>query len=113
MNTKPDPAVLRAARYFIEQLYKQYSVNKVLLFGSYARQEAHAESDIDLAVLLSGESGDFIESKLAMDDIAFDVLLKTGLRIQPLPIWENKWEKVSQYSNPYLLRHIQREGIPL
>lgn len=51
-----------------------------------------AASDADVAVLLSGQPGKFIETKFAMDDLAYEVLLKTGIRIQPLPIWQSEWD---------------------
>lgn len=45
--------------------------------------------------------------------MAYDVLLDTGIRIQPLPILEDQWAQPEQYSNPRLLENIAREGIPL
>jgi len=29
--------------------------------------------------------------KQELDDVAYDVLLESGIRIQPLPIWEREW----------------------
>lgn len=46
-----------------------------------------------------------------MADLAYDVLLETGIHIQPLPIWEEEWEHPETYSNPSLLHNIKREGI--
>jgi polysaccharide export outer membrane protein len=69
--------------------------------------------DIDLAILMAEPSGDFFAIKLKMDDIAYDVLLETGIRIQPLPIWQDEWQYPDQYSNPYLIKNIQREGVAL
>jgi antitoxin ChpS len=48
-----------------------------------------------------------------MDDLAYEVLLETGIRIQPLPVWQSKWEYPEHYSNLLLLKHIAREGIRL
>jgi antitoxin ChpS len=84
-----------------------------MLFGSQARGTAHAGSDTDIAVLLQGEPGDFVATKLALDDVAYDVLLESGIRIQPLPIWELEWAHPEQYSNPRLLENIAREGLAL
>ena len=66
-----------------------------------------------MAVLLDGQPGKFVETKLAMDDIAYEVLLDTGIRIQPLPIWQTEWDNPEQYVNPELLQNIRREGISL
>ena len=48
-----------------------------------------------------------------MADIAFDVLLDTGIRIQPFPIWEDEWTHPESYVNPDLLDNIAHEGIRL
>jgi hypothetical protein len=45
-------------------------------------------------------------------DIAYDVLLETGIHVQRLPIWEEEWKHPEAYSTP-LLRHIERDGIRL
>lgn len=44
---------------------------------------------------------------------SYDVLLETGIRIQPLPIWEEEWAQPEAYSNPRLLDSIRREGVRL
>ena len=84
-----------------------------LVFGSRARKTHRLDSDADVAVLLRGHSGAFLKTKLAMADLAFDVMLETGVRIQPLPVWENEWSHPETYSNPSLLANIAREGILL
>lgn len=103
----------RAARAFIEKLAGQYELAGAILFGSRARKSHRPGSDADVAVLLHGHPGKFVETKLAMADLAYDVLLETGIRIQPLPIWEEEWAHPEAYSNPRLLHNIEREGIRL
>jgi len=113
MTNNIDLQTQSAANAFKVKLAHHFDVQETFLFGSRARQTQHAESDADVAVLLRGESGKFIDTKFAMDDLAYEVLLETGVRIQPLPIWQNEWSHPEQYSNPSLLLNIQREGIPL
>ena len=48
-----------------------------------------------------------------MADVAFDVMLETGILISPLPIWLDEWMNPENYSNPDLLRNIDREGVRL
>ncbi|MCL7942927.1 nucleotidyltransferase domain-containing protein [Marinobacter sp. ATCH36] len=81
------------------------------MFGSRARGDYQTESDADVAVILRGEPGDFVETKLAMADMAYDVLLETSVRIQPFLVWETEWENPASYSNPDILNNIAREGI--
>jgi antitoxin ChpS len=50
---------------------------------------------------------------MALNDIAYDILLDTGIRIQPLPVWESEWAHPELYSNPRLLHNIAAEGVAL
>ena len=50
---------------------------------------------------------------LAMADVAYEVLLETGLNIAPLPVWLDEWEHPERFSNPELLANIAREGVRL
>lgn len=108
-----DPETLSATRAFVSALASHYDVVGVILFGSRARQSHHPDSDADVAVLLHGHPGKFVATKLGMADIAYDILLNTGIRIQPLPIWEEEWNHPDHYSNPRLLHNIQSEGVRL
>ena len=60
---------------------------------------------------LRDRDGKFVATKLEMAELACEVPLETGIRIEPLPIWEEEWEHPEAYSNPRLLHNIDREGI--
>ena len=108
-----DAETLKAVQAFLDHLKGSYPVHKAVLFGSRARGTFRSDSDADVAVFLDGTPGRFVETKLALADIAYDVLLETGIRIQPLPIWEIEWVHPETYPNPRLLQNIEREGIAL
>ena len=108
-----DPDTERAARAFVAKVASQYDLAGAILFGSRARRSHRPDSDADIAVLLHGQRGKFLDTKLALADIAYDVLLETGVLIQPLPVWEDEWEHPERYTNPALLRNIDREGVRL
>jgi predicted nucleotidyltransferase len=109
----PDAQTILAIRGFLARVSNEFPLSAAILFGSRARGDFRAESDADLAVLLRGPRGAFLDTKLMLADIAYDVLLETGIRIQPLPVWEEEWQHPDSYSNPRLLRNIEREGIRL
>ncbi len=111
--TDIDAATIRAARAFLQKVSIQFDMVEAILFGSRARKSHRQDSDADVAVLLHGRPGKFVETKLAMADLAYDVLLETGIHIQPLPIWEEEWQHPEAYSNPRLLHNINRDGIRL
>jgi len=112
-NTEIDTDTEQATRLFITRIAGQYDMAGAILFGSRARQTHRPDSDADVAVLLRGEHQRFLTTKLAMADVAFDVLLETGVNISPLPVWLDEWEHPESYSNPRLLENIANEGIRL
>lgn len=106
-----DPDTEKAVRRFLDLIASRYDVVGTIVFGSRVRGTHRPGSDADVAVLLSGEHQRFLTTKLAMADIAFDVLLETGINISPLPVWLDEWEHSENYSNPALLQNIASEGL--
>lgn len=105
--------IREAVLVFREKMSGRFDAVQLILFGSRGRGDYHDESDADVAVILSGQPGNFVETKLAMAGLAFDVLVETGVLIQALPVWECEWANPVGYSNPALLQNIAREGIVL
>lgn len=109
-----DAATLHAAQLFAQRISSHYAGSKTILFGSRARQSHHPESDADIAVLLRGEKDtSLLDTKLAMADIAYEILLDTGILVQALPLWEDDWQHPEHFSNPGLIQNIKREGIAI
>ena len=102
-----------AVRRFLALIAGRYDMAGAIVFGSRARGTHRPDSDADVAVLLRGEHQRFLTTKLAMADVAFDVLLETGINISPLPVWLDEWEHPENYSNPALLQNIASEGFRL
>ena len=84
--TQLDAATEHAARAFLEKLAGRYAVTAGIVFGSRARRNHRPASDAEVAVLLRGRPERFTPTMPAMADIAYDVLLDTGIHLQPLPI---------------------------
>ncbi|WP_278351297.1 MULTISPECIES: nucleotidyltransferase family protein [Marinobacter] len=102
-----------AVLHFREKLAGRFDIVQMILFGSRARGDYHDESDADVAVILAGQPGNFVETKMEMAGLAFDVLLDTGVLIQALPIWERERASPRDYSNPELLENLAMDGIVL
>lgn len=100
-----------AVRRFLALIAGRWDVARVILYGSRARGTHRADSDADLAVLLKGQRQRVLPTALAMADMAYDVLLETGINISPLPIWLDEWQQPQLHSNPALLHSIAREGV--
>ena len=108
-----DPGTEKAVKRFLSLIADSYETAGAILYGSRARGTHRPDSDADVAVLLRGEHQRLLPTTLAMADIAYDVLLETGVNITPLPIWMDEWEHPEIHTNPALLRNIAREGISL
>ncbi len=102
-----------AVRRFLSLIAVHYDIAGAIVYGSRARGTHRPNSDADVAVLLNGEHQRFLTTKLGMADVAFDVLLETGINISPLPVWLDEWEHPENYSNPALLQNIASEGFRL
>ncbi len=107
MNTKTK----QTTKLFLELVNKQFDTAGAILFGSQARIDANTQSDADLVILLKGKPGRRVDVALTMADMAFDVMLKTGLMIDALPLWEEEWLHPETFKNPALLENIRRDGI--
>jgi len=111
--TRVDHSTKEAVRRFLAMIADRYDTAGAILYGSRARGTHRPDSDADLAVLLIGEHRRVLPTTLAMADVAYDVLLETGINITPLPVWLDEWEHPETFSNPALLRNIAREGVRL
>jgi len=111
INGKIDPATEQAARKALAVISRHYDVVHAIIFGSRARGNHHPNSDLDIALLLPGVRKKFIGVTLDMTEMTYDILLETGIRIDPLPIWMDEWEQPENHSNPALLDNINREGM--
>ena len=102
-NIKPALAEFKAR---ISRLYGK-RLKKVILYGSWARGEASEGSDIDLAVVLSGDV-DAGKELDRMVDIVSEINLTNGLLLAVYPVSEKDFKLLK---SP-LLMNIRREGVP-
>jgi predicted nucleotidyltransferase len=108
-----DPMTVAAVKRFTVLISGRYDLAGTIVYGSRARGTHHEDSDADVAVLLRGVHQTLLATTLDMADVAFDVLLDTGINIAPLPIWLDEWEHPGRHANPALLENIAREGVML
>jgi len=81
-------------------------VKKVILYGSYVRDEATKDSDIDVLVLVD-ESLNPFEVRENLSDLLFDILLEKGELVSVIVIPERLFES---YNSPFML-NVRKEGV--
>ena len=79
------------------------------LFGSRARGEGHEDSDVDVAVVVTAAGR---ARRYEVYDLAFDVLLRTGIDIAPSVIEQARLEELRSRER-LIAAAIDHEGIPL
>lgn len=48
---------------------------------------------------------------MELADVAFDIMLETGILIEPIPFWEDEWDYPEHFANPALIANIRQDGI--
>jgi predicted nucleotidyltransferase len=104
------PTERRVAMAFLEKRRGKYDVAEAILFGSRARDDHGPDSDLDLAIVLNGRRGDFIEVKLDMAGIAFDVMMETGVLLHAFPAWDDDLSHPERFTDPGLIQNIVADG---
>lgn len=98
--------VIKEFRAEIEKLYGK-SLKNIILYGSWARNEATEDSDIDMVVVLEGDimPGKEIDRMIG---IITEINLKHGVLISVYPVSEKDYLTLK---SPLLL-NVRREGVP-
>ena len=54
--------VVNTVEQYADIVMQEFSPNAIILYGSYAKDNPHETSDIDVAVIFNGFSGDWLEA---------------------------------------------------
>lgn len=108
MTDRIELDVSRTIERFLSRIGRDYPVFQAVLFGSRARGDHHPESDGDLIVVLDGPPSDQVSTKLDMADIAYEIMLETGILISPFPVWKAEW--ANPVADDYLM-NAREEGV--
>ena len=79
-----------------------------ILYGSEARGDARADSDIDLLILLEGDKRDLKRESL-ISGALYDLELSTGVLISPMIMPRKQWEN-RPFKTPFYI-NVMNEGI--
>jgi predicted nucleotidyltransferase len=105
-TTLTDDPVLVRLRKALDEIYGD-RLERVVLFGSRARGDAHADSDYDVAVFLRDMADRFAEmNRLA--DLSTDIIGETGEFVHAMPYRAGAYNERTP-----LMREIRCEGIEL
>jgi predicted nucleotidyltransferase len=101
-----DKKIQDAFTDIIQSIISNYAPQKIVLFGSYAREEAHEGSDIDLMLIKE-------TSKRFIDRIADVIKLNnTFLSLEPLVYSPLELETMKKEKRDFIMT-IEEEGIEI
>lgn len=83
---------------------------KAILYGSEARGDARADSDIDVLILLDGDKRNFRREE-ALSGALYDLELNTGILISPMIMLRKQWEN-RPFKTPFYV-NVMNEGVKL
>ncbi|MEE8402212.1 MAG: nucleotidyltransferase domain-containing protein [Candidatus Hydrothermarchaeaceae archaeon] len=94
----------KALQEFTEGLKKKHGnkIEKIIIFGSYARGEGGEDSDIDVFII-----GDVSLDELV--DISFPLLLKYGIHISPHVMTEEHFNLLDREGYGFI-KNVKKEG---
>ena len=107
MNINPIDNIMHIITDKTKSLFGD-ELEKVILYGSYARNESNDESDIDIAVLLRCTPEEVMAKRHNLVDATIDIDSEydvyTSYRVIPVCQWERYGDALELYYN------IAREG---
>lgn len=93
-----------------ETMKQKYPSAQTILYGSEARNEAKEDSDIDLLILVDGNSLSIKEEEQIIAPL-YDIELESGITISPRVMLKKHWYN-RPFDTPFYL-NVTREGITL
>ena len=90
--------------------WEEKTITDIILFGSVARGEATAESDIDLLVLIEDTEGWRIRQRLY--DLIYPIIPALGIDVSLIVIDKKSFIQMIEKGDPFALS-ITKEGIQL
>jgi predicted nucleotidyltransferase len=95
-------AALKIAAVFAGRVREIFSTARIILYGSTARGQADANSDIDIAVIVENIKGDFLDAEIKLYRLRRDI----DDRIEPILI-------IAPTDRSGFLEMVERTGIQI
>jgi predicted nucleotidyltransferase len=107
IQKKEQMALKRFKTLLLEQFGKE--IVGIRLFGSKARGDAHAHSDIDVLVVIREDDW---HMKEAIGKIATTILIDEGIYLSVKVMGRQTYQRLMALKSPFLI-NIRREGVRL
>jgi len=99
--------IMTDVKKYLEYIGNKITIEKVILFGSYAKGNASKESDIDLAIISPQFGKAPLLEKMELYESKFDADIKSD--IQPVPIGSEEFVN----EDNFFILEIKNTGIDI
>jgi len=108
-NRKIPESVARLTEDFITHVDKLYGerLDKVILYGSYARGEERIDSDVDYLVILNDDEIRTFKEISNLSPVTFELSLQYSVSVSAIPVSKSKF--MQEWSPLY--HNVRNEGI--
>lgn len=92
------------------------AISRVLLYGSRARGDYQADSDVDIAVVLAGGNpgGDVrYDLQMLLSEVRSRAMLHTNMPVSAIVIWDAELREPDKQRNPTFYRNVRVDGIDI
>jgi len=110
-NKKVPESVRELTEEFVSRMSELYGerLDKVILFGSYARGEEHEDSDVDYLVILNDDEIRTYHEISLLSPTTFDLSLKYSISVSAVPVSKFKFDHIGSL----LVQNVRNDGILL
>lgn len=104
-----------AIQNFVKEVNKLLGkrVKKIVLYGSYARGDYRADSDIDIMILTDLTDDEIVNYRSQISDIAFEIEWDNDFNIMVSPIIKNIKKYNQRISVVPFYMNVKKEGVVL
>ncbi|PEN15197.1 nucleotidyltransferase [Longibacter salinarum] len=106
-NSERTESALESARSTLEDIYGDRLI-RLILFGSHARGDAHADSDVDLLVVLEGSVDPYEEARRT-SGVVVDAAVEQGVALSLTHLSASDWMDTTRS----FVRNARRDGVEL
>lgn len=99
--------VMEQIKKYMVFVNRQYPVERVILFGSYAKGTAGPESDIDVAIVSANLGKAHLKEKLNLYGLRY--YAQTTDDLQPFPFGTEEFEN----SDHFFIQEIKKTGVDI
>lgn len=101
-----EASVVRAVQSYLAAVRRSgIHAERGILFGSYARGDAHPDSDVDVLIIAPEFDEPYDPRRI---DLLWELRVRTDSRIEPIAVGERQWR--DDQSSP-LIEIARREGV--